>query len=221
MKSFLLKTLSFCLLCFFANGCVFDSVNFMRRRNEGHPPPPKKENVADANYRVRKGDQIGITCLEDSLASVQAPINQEGEIDVFQLNRLKVEGMTTHEIKSLLKKSYQDANIYKNPNFNVVVTVAAMREVRVTGFVGRSGPVYYRVEKGITFVEAIIGAGTIQGRGNPRDITLRRQEKRIVNGKEQIVPAEYTISYKRIQNGYDDDFEIAEYDWIIVGEDWF
>jgi protein involved in polysaccharide export with SLBB domain len=217
MKSLVLKIFPLFLFFLFANGCV----SFTRSRNEGHPPPPKKENVADANYRVRKGDQIGITCLEDSLASVQAPINQEGEIDVFKLNRLRVEGMTTHEIKNLLTKSYQDADIYKKPNFNVVVTVAALREVRVTGLVGNSGPVPYRVEKGITFVEAIIGARGIQGRGNPRSITLRRQEKKIVNGKEQNVPTEYTISYKRIQNGQDDDFEIAENDWIIVDEDWF
>lgn len=221
MKSLFFKVFPLLLLCLFVNGCVIDGLNFMRGRNEGHPPPPQKENVKDANYRVRPGDIIAISCTEDARANSSAPINQEGEVDLYQLDRIKVEGMTTHEIKELLAKRYREADIYKNPHFTVVVTLAAMREVRVTGFVGRAGPVHYRVEKGITFVEALIGAGSIQGRGNPRSITLRRYEKKMADGKEQNIFTNYNISYKRIQNGYDDDFEIAEGDWIIVDEDFF
>jgi protein involved in polysaccharide export with SLBB domain len=220
MKSLLFKIFPLFLLGLFAAGCIPDSVNVFRARNEGHPPPPpKKENIRDDNYRTRRLDLIGITCLEDSSASIQVAIDPEGCVDLYRLNRINVVGLTTHEIKNLLAKLYEKADILKDPHFTVVVIRAAPRMITLMGFVGRPGELGFNPEEGITFVQAITRAGGVQGRGNPRSITLRRYETKIVNGKEQKTHKEYDISYKRIQNGYDDDFEIAEGDWIIVYED--
>jgi hypothetical protein len=73
---------------------------------------------------------------------------------------------------------------------------------------------------GITFVQAILAHGGISPRGNPRDVRVQRKVKEIVDGKEVEVVKNYIVSYKRIQNGEDDDFKLAEDDWIHVSEDW-
>jgi protein involved in polysaccharide export with SLBB domain len=191
-------------------------------RNSGFPPIKSKgEDLSDNYYRVRKLDMIKIVCIEDPKASIEAVINSEGEVDLYQLNRVKVEGLTMHEIKDLLAKLYIKAELYKNPHFNVSIQGYAERFVTVTGLVGVSGKVGYHPDKGISFVQAIVAARGIQPRGNPRDIILTRKEKVVENGKERFEVKQYSISYKRIQNNQDDDFDLVEEDWVNVHEDYF
>ncbi|MDR0535510.1 MAG: polysaccharide biosynthesis/export family protein [Puniceicoccales bacterium] len=210
-------------LCMFLCGILLGGcIIHLGGRNAGHPPPPPKEDLSDANYRVRVGDTLSIRCLEDMKVDIQQTISQEGELDLAYVNRVKVTGKTIHEIKELLAKTYEDAGYFVKPHFNITVIAYKPRLIYISGM-SSSGtrPVEFAPTEGITFAKAIRTAGGISPRGNPRSIMLTRDETQTVDGVQKTVRKQYHINYKRILYDNDDDFPLAENDLIHIEEDWF
>jgi protein involved in polysaccharide export with SLBB domain len=188
------------------SGCVHE-------RNVGHPPKPPPMDVRD--YKIRPSDILSIEMHREGDISAQYTVSQEGEIFLKLLNRsVKISGLTTLQITDLLKNAYQ--KYYRTPSFLVRVVFYSARQVYIDGFISRVGPVDFTIEQGLTLHTAIVKAGGIQPRGSETNVRLVRRETKLVDGKEVFEAKRYTINYKRIKEGEDDDIPLIEGDSITI-----
>jgi protein involved in polysaccharide export with SLBB domain len=182
-------------------------------RNEGHPPLPPAMDVRD--YKIRPSDIISIEVHREGDISGQYTVSQEGEIFLKLVDRsVKISGLTTLQITDLLKNAYQ--KYYRNPSFLVRVVFYSARQVYIDGFISRVGPVNFTIEQGLTLHTAIVNAGGIQPRGSQTNVRLVRRETKLVDGKEVSEIKRYTINYKKIKEGEDDDIPLVEGDRITI-----
>jgi polysaccharide export outer membrane protein len=209
MNCFLFRIPAFTALLMgfvFFGGCTHE-------RNEGHPPKPLPMDVRD--YKIRPSDIISIEVHREMDISGQYTVSQEGEIFLKLVNHnVKVAGLTTFQITDLLKNAYQ--KYYRNPSFLVRVVAYSARQVYIDGFISRVGPVNFTIEQGLTLHTAIVNAGGIQPRGSQTNVRLVRRETKLVDGKEVSEIKRYTINYKRIKEGEDDDVPLVEGDSITI-----
>jgi protein involved in polysaccharide export with SLBB domain len=207
--------------CFFLRALAFAALGMgfglfggcKHERNAEHPPQPPPMDVRD--YKIRASDVLFIEMHREVDISGQYTVSQEGEIVLKFLNRsVKVKGLTTLQITELLKNAYQKH--YRNPSFLVRVIGYSARQVYIDGFISRVGPVDFTIEQGLTLHTAIVKAGGIQPRGSETNVRLVRRETKIVDGKEVFEAKRYTINYKRIKEGEDDDIPLMEGDSITI-----
>jgi polysaccharide export outer membrane protein len=187
-------------------GCVHE-------RNVGHPATPPPEDVRD--YKIRPSDIISIEVHREGDISGQYTVSQEGEIFLKLVDRsVKISGMTTLQVTDLLKNVYQKH--YRDPSFLVRIVFYSPRLVYIDGFISRVGPVTFTIETGLTLHTALVNAGGIQPRGSETNVRLVRRETKLVDGKEVSEIKRYTINYKRIKEGADDDVPLLEDDRITI-----
>jgi protein involved in polysaccharide export with SLBB domain len=180
-----------------------------------YPPAPDRESLL-AEYRLRPLDTIRFEAhAEPELATV-TQISKNGEIDLKLLNRIKVEGLTTYELKGKLEKLY--AKYYTRPSIVVTVLIYAPRMIYLEGFVGRTGPVGV-ADAEMTLLQVLSASG-LQPRGDRQNVRLSRVYKSVVDGKEKEEVRTFIIDYTKIARGFAPDLPLLEGDRIYI-EDTF
>ena len=123
------------------------------------------------DYRVDSGDRVSITVYqEDDLNVEGARVRDNGTIAFPLLGDMRVRGLTSAQIKSLVTRRLADGYL-KNPN--VTVSIDAYRLYYIKGEVSRPG--VYSYMDGLTVDKAIALAGGYTVRASENDITLVRE----------------------------------------------
>lgn len=104
-------------------------------------------------------------------------VNSKGEIELPLLGNLKVEGLTTSEIREIIRKKAEV--YYKNPVVNVRI---ANFKITVLGEVNRPGT-YYLVGEKASILDALGLAGDMTIFGKRENVMLIRQ----VNNKQKAI----------------------------------
>ena len=131
--------------------------------------------AADENDRkVVSTDTLIIDVLGEKGLSVERRVEQGGTIKYPLVGNIKVAGMTTVEVASLLAKKLEE-DFLVNPQVSVNVKEYGLQTVTVLGEVaGKVGPIKLPGEKQMDILEAIAEAGNFTANANRSKIQLWR-----------------------------------------------
>jgi polysaccharide export outer membrane protein len=115
--------------------------------------------AAQGNPKVAPRDQLVITVVNMADWSKTYPVGADGMIEFPEIGRIKVEGLTAHEIEAGLEKSLREGRIHASPQITVEVQQTPNKKVSVFGPVRTPGVVAYAGE--ITLLDVI---GRVGGR---------------------------------------------------------
>jgi polysaccharide export outer membrane protein len=168
-----------------------------------------------AGYRIKAGDQLAITVLEDDTLNRQALVLPDGRISVPLAGSVRAAGNTVETIEKTIADRLA-SNFAVRPS--VFVSVIAVDEeeetfpIFVLGQVG--GPGQVEVEPGTTLLQAIALAGGLDRFAATKRIQLRRTDSS--TGQERL----YLFNYKAVERGgsIQSMITLREGDVIIVPE---
>jgi polysaccharide biosynthesis/export protein len=133
-----------------------------------HLNPDSARIAAGYEHRIEIDDQVGIRFLNNlditkgvNLVEGSGPtgvpflVNKNGEIDLPQVGKLKVLGMTKQEVKEAVETKY--GTVYRDPKVEIAVLNLS---VSVQGEVGSPG-VYPLVRERTSLIEVLSAAGGI------------------------------------------------------------
>lgn len=108
------------------------------------------------DYRIRKGDRLSIKFLyQPELSDAAMIVRPDGKISLPMIDELKVEGLTTKELKTTLEKAYRE--ILLDPEIVVNVVEFMAPRVFVSGQVVKPGS--YDLRAGQTLFQVVALAG--------------------------------------------------------------
>jgi polysaccharide export outer membrane protein len=168
-----------------------------------------------AGYRIKAGDQLAITVLEDDTLNRQALVLPDGRISVPLAGSVRAAGNTVETVEKTIADRLA-SNFAVRPS--VFVSVIAVDEeeetfpIFVLGQVG--GPGQVEVEPGTTLLQAIALAGGLDRFAATKRIQLRRTDSS--TGQERL----YLFNYKAVERGgsIQSMITLREGDVIIVPE---
>ena len=113
---------------------------------------------AASAYVVGASDVLKITVFDEPAMSGNFNVDSDGTITVQFLGRVKVGGMTTKEIESMLTKSWSEGFV-RRPVVSVEIAQFRSRTILVIGEVRTPGS--YAIEGTMTLLEVIARAGSL------------------------------------------------------------
>ncbi len=146
-----------------------------------HLNPDSVRIAAGYEHRIESDDQIGVRFLNNiditkglaliegtSATGVPFLVNKSGEIDLPQVGKLKVLGMTKQEAKEAIEKQY--AVQYRDPKVEIAILNLS---VSVQGEVGSPG-VFPLLRERTTLIEVLSAAGGVSQYGKRSVIKVLR-----------------------------------------------
>ncbi|MDF2233275.1 polysaccharide biosynthesis/export family protein [Albimonas sp. CAU 1670] len=171
------------------------------RANLGLPESDDGIVEEGAPYKVRVGDRLAISVLEDPSLSTTALVLPDGRISLPIAGSVFVSGRSTDQIEKTLERSFA-AGFSVRPTITVAVAGLAPltsddvldEPVRfyVMGAMNRPGPI--ESDREITLLEAIAMAGGPSPFAATSRIQLRRRDE---NGVETV----YLFDFERVEEG--------------------
>lgn len=164
----------------------------------------------DDGYRLRAGDRIAISVLEDPAMNQTSLIRPDGRISLALVGSLVAAGRTAEELQAAIGKKLRQSFV-ATPS--VTVSLIETEEddppaVFVLGQVNQPGRV--EMDKPLTLLQALAVAGGPAAFAATKRIVLRRD----VDGAEQV----FTFDYEAIEQGEGADIRLEEGDVIVVPE---
>jgi len=127
-------------------------------------------DIFESNYKIENTGEVSGSSAGGSQASGYL-VDKNGNIDFPVFGNLHVEGKTTEEVKNMIVKALVNGKYIKSPNVKVELINFKI------SFLGAIGNRAINVEANkITILEAISLAGGIQSNGDPKKITIFREE---------------------------------------------
>jgi len=147
--------------------------------------PPKSKSRQSAgpsvlvkSYKMAVGDQLQINVWKNPELSLSEPIRPDGRISMPLIGDVMAVGLTPEELASRIEKKL--ANYVKAPNVTVILTSLQGHEflsrIRVTGSVTTNVSMSYH--QGMTVLDAILEAGSVDIYADANDTKLHRRLKR-------------------------------------------
>jgi polysaccharide export outer membrane protein len=147
--------------------------------------PPKSENgqapgpsVLVKSYKMAVGDQIQINVWKNPELSLSEPIRPDGKISMPLVGEIMAVGLTPEELAANIEAKL--ASYVKAPNVTVILTSlqghAFLSRIRVTGSVASNVSMPYN--QGMTVLDAILEAGSIDVYANANNTKLHRRTKK-------------------------------------------
>ncbi|HEX2899224.1 MAG TPA: polysaccharide biosynthesis/export family protein [Bacteroidia bacterium] len=146
-----------------------------------HLNPDSARIAAGYEHRIESDDQIGIRFLNNiditkgltmvegsSPTGVPFLVNKNGEIDLPQVGKLKVLGMTKQEAKEAIEKQYSVQ--YRDPKVEIAILNLS---VSVQGEVGSPG-VYPLLRERTSLIEVLSAAGGVSQFGKRNVVKVLR-----------------------------------------------
>jgi polysaccharide export outer membrane protein len=159
---------------------------------------------APSGYRVGVDDELAISVWHEPEFSQAAIVRPDGMITLPLLNDIKVVGLTTEEIQTLLIEKMK--NVVNDPQVTVSVKTIKSRKVYLVGNVVKQG--MYPLSGRTTVLELLAEAGGLGPFAKSRSIYVLRK----VDGKETRFP----FNYKKALSGKGDNPELMSGDMIVV-----
>ena len=147
--------------------------------------PPKLENgqasgpsVLVKSYKMSVGDQIQINVWKNPELSLSEPIRPDGKISMTLVGDIMAVGLTPEELAATIEKKL--ARYVRKPNVTVILTSlqghAFLSRIRVTGSVASNVSMPYH--QGMTVLDAILEAGSVDVYANANNTKLHRRTKK-------------------------------------------
>ena len=96
----------------------------------------KEEN----GYRIRPGDKISVSILNEADCNVRALVPNDGIIRLAYVGEFKVVNLSIKNLETLIKQEYIQKGIFLRPVINVSISEYSKRFVYLTGSVNKKGP---------------------------------------------------------------------------------
>jgi len=140
-----------------------------------------KNPVAQTEYRIRPGDELGIKFFYNpELNEESLIVRPDGYISLQLVNEVLASGLTPTELKQLLEEKYRST--LNNPNVAVILrSVKILNQVYVEGDVNEPGA--FEIIGSLSVLQAIALAGGFKDTASRGDVVVIRR----VAGQEPVV----------------------------------
>ena len=115
---------------------LLSSVLFGQKLIQSTSATLKEEN----GYRIRPGDKISVSILNETDCNVRALVPNDGIIRLAYVGEFKVVNFSIKNLETLIKQEYIQKGIFLRPVINVSISEYSKRFVYLTGSVNKKGP---------------------------------------------------------------------------------
>jgi protein involved in polysaccharide export with SLBB domain len=137
-------------------------------------PPVSKLPDPVVNQQVGPGDLLQIAVVGEDKLPQEYEVEPDGTLSFPYVEKaLKVSGLESRQIASLLHDSLVEAKFLVNPQVQVKVKTYNSKKIQVIGQVGKQGPQPY--QDGMTLVQAISAAGWFTPLADTNHVQIIRQ----------------------------------------------
>jgi polysaccharide biosynthesis/export protein len=169
------------------------------------PPPAGNGSMAlPSDYRVGVDDELTISVWHEAEFSQAVVVRPDGMITLPLVNDIKVVGLTTEEMQTLLTEKLK--SVVNDPQVTVIVKAIHSRKVFLVGSVAKQGTYILSGKK--TVLELIAEAGGLGVFAKTGSIYILRK----VDGKEIRIP----FNYKKAVSGKGTNPELLPGDMVVV-----
>lgn len=131
--------------------------------------------LATEQYRIGAGDTLHITVYQSPDLSIDARVNEAGDISYPLLGRVNLGGLTINAAEARLAQALKKGEIVKDPQVIIVVTNVRANQVNVLGQVGKPGRFGLDLA-GMRLTEVIsLAGGIIAGAGSDTIVLIGRR----------------------------------------------
>lgn len=151
----------------------------------GDSPQLRDQAVSEtiSEYRIGVDDTVSINVWRNPELTITVPVRPDGKISMPLIGDISAAGLTPIEVASSIQKLLQ--NFIRDPNVTVIVTELHSHEyltrLRVTGAVNT--PISLNYRQGMTVLDAVLAAGSINNFAAPNGTRLYRK----IKGKTHVV----------------------------------
>ena len=124
-----------------------------------------------AAYRIGAGDEVHIKVYGQPELAAEAQVNSDGMVLVPLLGNIAIAGQTTAMAATLIAQRYQQDNVLKNAQVNVLVSQYRSQTVAILGKVNSPGRLV--LEGPTSLTQALAWAGGIAAAGSERILLMR------------------------------------------------
>jgi polysaccharide biosynthesis/export protein len=157
-------------------------------------------------YRVGVDDELTISVWHEPEFSQTVIVRPDGMITLPLLNDIKVAGLSTEELRSLVTEKLK--TVVNDPQVTIIVKTIRSLKVFLVGSVGKQG--MYPLSSGLTVLELITEGGGLGPFAKSGSIYILR----MVNGKQVRIG----FNYKKAMQGKGDDPALQSGDKVVVPE---
>lgn len=155
-------------------------------------------------YRVGADDELMISVWHEPEFSQPVVVRPDGMITLPLLNDIKVVGLTTEEMQTLLTEKLKA--LVNDPQVTVSVKAVKSQRVFLMGSVGKQG--VYPLSGGMTVLQLIAQGGGLGPFAKSRSIYILRHQ----DSKDIRIP----FNYKKALSGKGDDPILSSGDMVVV-----
>ncbi len=138
-----------------------------------YPPPPKLPDPV-VNAQVGPGDVLEVVVVGEDKLPHEYEVEPDGTLSFPYIDKpLKIAGLESRQIASLLRDSLVEAKFLVSPQVQVKVKTYNSKKIQVIGQVGKQGPQPY--QDGMTLVQAISSAGWFTPLADTNHVQIIRQ----------------------------------------------
>ncbi len=138
-------------------------------------PAPVPAAAAPDQYRIGAGDTIHITVYQSPDLSVDARLNEAGEITYPLLGRVSLGGLTLNAAEARMAQALKKGEIVKDPQVTIALVNIRANQVNVLGQVGKPGRLPLDLAN-MRLTEVIsMAGGIIAGAGSDTIVLIGRR----------------------------------------------
>lgn len=126
---------------------------------------------SSASYRIGAGDEIRISVYGQPELAAETQVSDDGMVMVPLLGNLPIAGSTSAAAAALIASRYEQGNVLKNAQVNLLVTKYRSQVVAILGKVNNPGKLV--LEGPTSLTQALAWAGGIAASGSERLVLLR------------------------------------------------
>ena len=125
------------------------------------------------DYILQPSDLLKVKIFQEDDLNQETRISQENTITMPLIGVVDLKNKTVRQAEDLIRDRYGKDYLAK-PQVHIQVMEYAPRRVFVFGAVGKPGDVLFQQEQGLTLVDAISRAGSLNRMANKNKVTLKR-----------------------------------------------
>jgi polysaccharide export outer membrane protein len=139
------------------------------------PPAAPPAAAVPEQYRIGAGDTIHITVYQSPDLSLDAHVNEAGDISYPLLGRVQLGGLTVNGAEARLAQALKKGEIVKDPQITITVINVRANQVNVLGQVGKPGRLPLDLAN-MRLTEVIsLAGGVIAGAGSDTVVLIGRR----------------------------------------------
>ncbi len=158
-------------------------------------------------YRIGIDDELQISVWKEPDLSSAVTVRPDGMITLPLINDIRVEGLSTKDLQSLLEQKLK--GFVNEPQVTIIVHLMRSRKVYLIGSVARQGP--FPLTGNMTVLQLISEAGGLGPFAKSGSIHVLRT----VNGRQIRIPFNYKKAI-RGETGKNEDILLAPGDMVVV-----